>query len=123
MTELAGASGVSAETVFQAARLGDEAALEVVEQTVDYLSIGLTNLIHLLNPRAIALGGGVALGGADLLLDPLRRAVVRRVGSWVDMDGTEIALSQLGNEAGLLGAAWLVWNYLDKDSTHGSSSY
>ena len=115
MTDLCQPSELSAETVFQAARLWDEAALEIVDQTVRYLSIGLTNLIHLLNPRIIALGGGVALGGADLLLEPLRQAVTRRVGSWVDMGGTAITLSQLGNEAGLMGAAWLVWNHLDKD--------
>jgi glucokinase len=115
MSELSQPRELSAETVFQAARLGDKAALEIVDQTVGYLSIGLTNLIHLLNPRAIAMGGGVALGGADLLLEPLRQAVARRVGSWVDMGGTAISLSQLGNMAGLMGAAWLVWNQLKKD--------
>ena len=115
MAELFTPGELSAENVFQAARLGDEVALEVVDQTVVYLSIGLANLIHLLNPRAIALGGGVALGGADLLLEPLRQAVARRVGSWVDMGGTTIELSHLGNEAGLMGAAWLVWNLMDEE--------
>jgi glucokinase len=106
---------ITAETVFQAARKGDCLALEIVTQTVEYLSIALINLIHLLNPRTIALGGGVGLGGADLLLQPLRKAVEGRVGAWIDMEGTRIIPSQLGNYAGLLGAAWLVWNLLDKD--------
>jgi glucokinase len=106
---------VTAEMVFNAARRGDAVAKTIITGTVEYLSIGLTNLIHLLNPRTIVLGGGVGLGGADLLLIPLRQAVAQRVGSWVDIDGTTIALSQLGADAGLLGAAWLVWHYLDKE--------
>jgi glucokinase len=111
----AGEDELSAEAVFQAARAGDPAALAVVAETVELLSIGVTNLIHLLNPKAIILGGGVGQGGADLLLEPLKKAVSRRVGSWVDFDGTLIARSQLGSDAGLLGAAWLVWNELVKE--------
>jgi glucokinase len=109
------ASEITAEKVFQAARGGDPVAQEVVEHTVFYLSIGITSLIHLLSPRKIALGGGVGLGGADLLLAPLQKAVARRVGAWIDPETVRITRSQLENEAGLLGAAWLVWNFIDKD--------
>jgi glucokinase len=115
--EPAAREDITAEHVFQAARAGEETALAVVQETVEFLSIGVTNLIHLLNPKAIVLGGGVGLGGADLLLQPLIEAVARRVGAWVDFKGTLIATSKLGNNAGLLGAAWLVWNYSLKDKT------
>jgi len=109
----AGAQGeISAETVFAAARQGDASACLVVADTVNYLSIGLTNLIHLLNPQVITIGGGVGVGGADLLMDPLRVAIRRRVGSWVDMDGTHILTAKLGENAGLLGASRLVWKGL-----------
>jgi glucokinase len=103
---------ISAETVFAAARGGDVAARQVVADTVNYLSIGLTNLIHLLNPQVITIGGGVGVGGADLLMEPLRVAVKRRVGSWVDMDGTHILTARLGENAGLLGVSRLVWKGL-----------
>lgn len=103
---------ITAETVFAAARQGEPAALQVVADTVHYLSIGLTNLIHLLNPQVITIGGGVGVGGADLLLEPLRVAVRHRVGRWVDMDGTLILPAKLGEEAGLIGASRLVWKGL-----------
>jgi glucokinase len=99
----------SAKTVFAAARQGDPQARQVVAETVDYLSIGITNLIHLLNPQVITIGGGVGVGGADLLMEPLRVVVKQRVGSWVDMEGTHILTAKLGEEAGLLGASRLVW--------------
>jgi glucokinase len=95
--------------VFAAARQGDEQARQVVAETVNYLSIGITNLIHLLNPQVITIGGGVGVGGADLLMEPLRAAVKQRVGSWVDMQGTHILTAKLGEEAGFLGASRLVW--------------
>jgi glucokinase len=107
---------ISTEAVFAAARGGDALALQVVADTVTYLSIGLTNLIHLLNPKVITIGGGVGVGGADLLLDPLRAAVRSRVGSWVDFDGTCILPARLGEEAGLLGASRLVWKGLKSTS-------
>jgi len=100
---------VDARAVFAAARQGDQAARQVVAETVDYLSIGITNLIHLLNPQVITIGGGVGVGGADLLMEPLRVAVLHRVGSWVDMQGTQILTAKLGEEAGLIGASRLVW--------------
>ena len=109
IAELAGGGEVTAEVVFDAARLGDPVAQEVVQQTVAYLAVGLSNLIHLLNPQVIGLGGGVILGGADLLIDPLRREVARRCGSWVDTQGMRIVLAALGEDAGLLGVARLVW--------------
>jgi glucokinase len=112
---LSQAAAIDAELVFQAARMGDALAQTVVGQTVAYLSIGLTNLIHLLNPEVIALGGGVGAGGADLLLEPLRAAVASRVGPWVDLTGTRIIPAEQGNEAGLLGAARLVWTELEQD--------
>jgi glucokinase len=110
MADLADSSQIDASAVFEAARAGDAVAREVVQTTVEYLAIGLSNLIHLLNPRVIALGGGVATGGVDLLLDPLRRELFRRCGSWVDPQGTHIVLAKLGEDAALLGAARLVWN-------------
>jgi predicted NBD/HSP70 family sugar kinase len=107
---MAGDDDITPRTVFQAARQGDAVALDVVHKTVEYLGLGLINIIHLLNPRVVALGGGVATGGADLILDPLREEVARRCGSWVDIEGTSVVLAALGEDAPLLGVGRLVWD-------------
>lgn len=106
---LAGGGEITSAVVFAAARQGDEVAQEVVRHTVEYLGIGLSNLIHILNPRVIGLGGGVMLGGADLLLEPLRQEVKRRCGSWVDTEEMRIDLAALGEDAALLGVARRIW--------------
>jgi len=100
---------VTPRIVFDAARQGDEVAQHIVNQTVKYLAIGLVNMIHLLNPEVIGLGGGVVIGGADLLLEPVRWEVARRCGSWVDLEGTRIVLATLGEDASLLGVARRIW--------------
>jgi glucokinase len=105
-------SEINPETIFAAARMGDTVALDIVQQTTTWLGIGLTNLIHLFNPQVIALGGEVILSGADLMLEPLRNDIARRAGYWVDMEGTRIEISKLGENTNLIGAARLVWSSL-----------
>jgi glucokinase len=98
----------SAEAVAAAARAGDEKAREVLRQTADYLALGLANLISVLNPEMVVLGGGLMQAG-DLLLDRIRRNTLR----WtqpVAAKLTRIEKTTLGEDAGLLGAAWLAWN-------------
>ena len=119
ISDLARDRPVSAEMVFQAARQGDDIARDLVRQEVDYLAVGLANLVHLFSPQVITLGGGVAVGGADLLLAPLRKAVLQRCGSWVDREGLRITSSRLGGNAGLLGAAHLVWKNLVEQQPKG----
>ena len=112
LTSLAGENEISTVIVFQAARAGDKTALAVLDETIHFLAVGLSNLIHLLNPQVIALGGGVAIGGASLLVEPLREKTYALCGSWVDIQGTKICIAQLGENAGMLGAARLVWQKL-----------
>jgi glucokinase len=100
---------LTAEMVMQAARLGDPLAGEIIRQTAEYLGAALANLLNLLNPEVIVLGGGVIQGGADLLLEPIRQTAMRRCGSWIDWRKTRIVAATLGEDAGLLGAARLVW--------------
>ena len=107
--DMAAERAVDARMVFDAARRGDEVALEIVHKTADYLGIGLANLLALLNPEVIVLGGGIMRGAADLLLEPVRKAVARRCGSWVDLQGTRIVMGTLGEDASLLGAARHIW--------------
>jgi glucokinase len=109
---------LSAVEVFEAARRGDALAKDVIAKTVDCLAVGMTNLVHLLNPRVIAFGGGVAVGGSDLLLEPLKESIASRCGSWVNIREMSFLASRLGEDAGLIGAASLVWKGLIRENKH-----
>jgi glucokinase len=96
----------SAELVAEAARRGDATALRAFERASCYLAMGIANLISALNPQMVVLGGGLMQGAGDLLLEPIRRAVPR----WAQPRAAaqaRIELTQLGDRAGLLGAAKL----------------
>lgn len=98
---------LTAEQVVQAAREGDSLALSVLEEVAGYLAMAVANLISLLNPEMIVLGGGLMQAG-DLILQPIRR----RLQEWaqpVAAPQTRIELSQLGEDAGLYGAACLAF--------------
>ena len=103
----AGERGVEGRTAFQAAEAGDAAALAVCRDYVHYLASGLTNLINALRPEAVAIGGGVAAAPERLLLEPLREAVAKE--SFARHGGrvTKILPAELGNDAGIIGAAML----------------
>jgi len=101
---LAGKFGApDAETVIAAARRGDPNAKCVIEEAVRYLAMGIANLVSLLNPQIIVLGGGLMQAG-DLFLAPLRREV-REWAQPLAVESTRIELTRLGEDAGLLGAA------------------
>lgn len=99
--------GVEGRTAFQAAELGDETALAVCRQYVEYLASGTVSLINLLRPEIVAIGGGVAAAPERLLMEPLRRIVERE--SFAQHGGrvTKIQRAELGNDAGIIGAALL----------------
>lgn len=105
--QFAAKSGVEGRTAFQAAETGDETALAVCRQYVEYLARGLTNLINLLRPEAVAIGGGVSAAPEHLLLEPLREAVEREAFSRHGGRVTRILPAELGNDAGIIGAAML----------------
>ncbi|MCY3548352.1 MAG: ROK family protein [Gemmatimonadetes bacterium] len=94
---------ITAEIVCRAAAAGDPHADGVVRDTARILATAVTNLIHLLNPDAVVIGGGVANAG-DRLLRPLRREVRRRVFG-AHMRACRIVQSELGDSAGVIGAA------------------
>ena len=99
--------GVDGRTSFTAAEQGDPAALDVCSRYVSYLAAGVTNLVNMLQPEKLALGGGVADAPAALLLDPLRRTVAEEcIGRHAGVY-TEIVKAELGNDAGIIGAAML----------------
>ncbi|MDZ4861870.1 MAG: ROK family protein [Gemmatimonadota bacterium] len=68
---------VTAQLVYEAAKAGDELALDVVRDTARFLGAAVANLINIFNPEAIVVVGGVTLAG-EHLFEPLRREVTRR---------------------------------------------
>ena len=99
--------GVEGRTAFQAAEAGDETALAVCREYVDDLACGMTSLINLLRPEIVAIGGGVAAAPERLLLEPLRAAVDRESFARHGGRATRILPAELGNDAGIIGAAFL----------------
>ena len=95
-----------AATVVQAARDGDPRALDALDRAARYCGMGIANLVSLLNPEAVVLGGGVVQGAGDLLLDRIR-ADVRRWAQPIAAARCRIDVTQLGEDAGLFGAARL----------------
>lgn len=95
---------VSGRTAFLAAGIGDQTAQKVVDEYISYLACGIGNLINILQPEIVSLGGGISKEGENLLA-PLREEVKKEVfgGHMV----TDIRQCTLGNDAGIIGAAML----------------
>ncbi len=98
---------VGGRTAFEAAKRGDEAGKQVVELYIGYLAEGLTNLINLLQPDVVCIGGGVSNEDDAYLLRPLRERVARLRFDQMSDCHTLIAKARLGNDAGMIGAALL----------------
>ncbi|UFJ41071.1 ROK family glucokinase [Brevibacillus humidisoli] len=97
---------LTAKDVFDAAKAGDAAAVKVVDDAAYYLGLGLSHLANILNPGKIVIGGGVAAAG-DFLFERVREEFRRYTFSHA-AESCEIVPAILGNDAGVIGAAWLV---------------
>jgi glucokinase len=96
---------VSAEQVFQLAAGGDKIAAQLVEEVLKYLSIAIANIVHLVNPGLIIVGGSMAQAG-DLLITPLQRRI-RELCLPAASEGLRIVQGSLGTDANLVGAVTL----------------
>ncbi len=97
---------VSARTSFDAMKMGDKKAKEVVDTFIEYLAVGITNTINIFQPDVLCIGGGVCNEG-DALLLPLKELVKKEVYTKNSPKNTEIVIAKLGNDAGIIGAAFL----------------
>jgi len=93
---------VTAETVVEAVRRKDKLAIEIWDETCRVLAIGIANIITLLAPEAVVIGGGIAAAG-DLLFAPLRRLLPEFV-SMIPAEKINILPAELGHESGVCGA-------------------
>ncbi|WP_347862288.1 ROK family protein [Salimicrobium sp. PL1-032A] len=92
--------------VYEAALAGDELSIELLRQTGRYLGIGLTNLIHTINPARMIIGGGVSKSGT-FLLEGIEETIRTRALTEKAKE-TSIVLSKLGDHASAIGACVLV---------------
>ena len=110
--KLAENGNITAKDVFDAARNQDELAQSVLDEVSFHLGFVLASIANTLNPEKIVLGGGVSKAG-DILLEPVKNNFAKFAFSPV-RDSTKLALATLGNDAGVLGAAWLIKNKINQ---------
>lgn len=98
---------ISAKTVFDAVKAGDEVAIEIAESFGRYLGKGLGMIASVVNPEVIVIGGGVSKAGEVLIkyIEPNFRKY-----AFPPCSHAKITLAELGNDAGIYGAAGLILN-------------
>lgn len=103
---LAACEPVREADIIAAALVGDALAREIIAEAGTYLGIAVANLLNLMNPARVVIGGRLARTG-DLLLEPLRQTVRKRA-LWSSVERADIVSSALGEEHAAVGAATLV---------------
>ena len=107
MTDMVAKKGrVTGRTAFDGMRAGDEAAKEVVDTYIYYLACGITNLVNLLRPEILSIGGGIS-GEGQALIDALLPLVSKECYGGDKVGQTKLCIAKLGNDAGIVGAAVL----------------
>ena len=96
---------LTAKTVFDAVKDGDEVAVEIAERFGSYLGKGLAAVANVVNPEVFVIGGGVSKAG-EILMDFIEPELQKYV--FPASRNVKLALAQLGNDAGIYGAAGLI---------------
>ena len=100
---------ITARRVYDAAEIGDEFALSIIDEAAYYLGIGVTTLVHTIDPGLVVLGGAMNFGGTKSpvgrrFLEKIRAVFAERTFPNV-LAGTTIDFATLGGDAGYIGAA------------------
>lgn len=99
---------INAKVAYMAARAGSVKSAELCDKYARYIAAGITNMINIFQPQVICIGGGVSHEG-DALLEPVKKYVAEE--SYTKNNAPEkqtvIKLAELGNDAGIIGAALL----------------
>jgi glucokinase len=98
------ASAISGPMITDAAREGDRFAISQFEELAKWLGDGIATLVAVLDPAVVAIGGGVAEAG-DVLMRPARARFSEQLSAREHRPEPSIRTAQLGNDAGLIGAA------------------
>lgn len=113
------ADTLKGESVTELALAGDLASIEILEDLGVWLGTGAAQIVALLDPQLIVIGGGVVSAG-DLLLGPARHAFGRHLTARGHRPPIDIVPAHLGNDAGMIGAAALAAKALADGSLVGS---
>ena len=105
-TLMSEAPRISGRTACDAMRAGDAAAKEVYDKYVYYLATGITNMINIFQPEIISLGGGVSNEGQSLI-DALVPIINKEQYGTDVITTAQIRIAELGNDAGMIGAAMM----------------
>ncbi len=97
---------VNGRTAFDAMRAGLASGKQVVDTYLNYLGCGLVNMINIFQPEILFIGGGISKEG-ETILAPLREYIERERYSKYAAKNTQLCVAQLGNDAGIIGAAFL----------------
>ncbi len=97
---------VNGLTSFDAMRAGDEAGKKVVDKYIEYIAVGISNNINTFQPEVLCVGGGISKEG-DTLIEPIKAIVNGENFARNISNRTEIKAAALGNDAGIIGAAYL----------------
>jgi glucokinase len=97
--------------ILQAAEQGDAIARDILRTAGEYIGAGLSNVIIILAPQCVVIGGGVAELG-EWILEPMRASIARRCKT-VPVDQIAIKRAALGSQAGVIGAALQVWQQIN----------
>lgn len=96
----------SGRTAFDADRAGDAVGTEVKNNYIRYVAEGIVDIINTLRPHVVLIGGGISKEGDNLLL-PIREYADKYVYGAGTVPATDIRIAKLGNDAGIVGAAFL----------------
>lgn len=96
----------NARVSFAAMKQGDEVGKEIVDEYISYLASGIASIINIFQPNVLSIGGGVC-NEKDNLLVPLKEEVFKETYTREGTPQTEIKIAELGNDAGIIGAAVL----------------
>ncbi len=115
VTELLAQSGkerITSGILAQALDQNDPLVMEIVTRVTTYLTLLVASIVNFFDPEMIVIGGGVAEALGERLLDPIRRDAPRWFLQKKDAEKVRIVAAELGDHAGVLGAATLAWQSL-----------
>jgi glucokinase len=103
---------LTSKVIFDCAAEGDLVAKRLIEKVSFYLGLSLANVANVTNPQKIVIGGGVSKAG-ETLLNPVKHQF-RQFAFPRVAEGAELTIAKLGNDAGVIGAAWLVKHKIEE---------
>lgn len=107
MWEIVGSQGkVNGKTAFDGMRMGDKTSEKVVEKYLSYLGTGLVNMVNTFQPEVLLIGGGICKEG-ETITKPLEKIIADESYCIDPEQSTKLDVAKLGNDAGIIGAAFL----------------